>query len=591
MKSTMSKCQLVLLTSLLCSTPVSSEPIAITNSGFEDGWTGWSDTDPSSVSGVAFSGSRSAKISGTNGRVQQTVSIEANKTYKLSAYVRGSGLLGADLGGTSVTNTSSSSDWTQVSVNFDSGSATSVDIYGAWNSAEGRFDEFTLEKISSGSPTEPPTNDPISCSGNESLNIVSATDDGTNDGNVPANTIDGVISGNSRWSSLGANKAIQYDLGGNANVKAVSIAWFKGNERTAFFEVETSADGSNWTPVLAAAQSSGTTTNLESYTLVESTGRFVKIIGQGNSSNNWNSIVETQIDGCTSGSQPTPPSTGLDPNLPPSGNFDLLDWTLSVPVDDNNDGKADTIKEIPLSSGYSLSPYFYTGSDGGLVFRSNVSGPKTSTNTSYTRSELREMLRRGDTNFATKGVNGNNWVFSSAPGSDRNNAGGVDGTLEATLAVNHVTTTGSSSQVGRVIIGQIHANDDEPVRIYYRKLPGNDKGAIYFAHEPNGGSDIYYEMIGSRSSSASTPTDGISLNEKFSYRIEVVGNQLTVTIMREGKPDVVETADMSNSGYDQGGQYMYFKAGVYNQNNTGNATDYAQATFYKIENKHTGYAF
>ena len=37
----------------------------------------------------------------------------------------------------------------------------------------------------------------------------------------------------------------------------------------------------------------------------------------------------------------------------------------------------------------------------------------------------------------------------------------------ATLAVNHVTTTGEKYQIGRVIIGQIHAKDDEPVRLYY----------------------------------------------------------------------------------------------------------------------------
>ena len=46
---------------------------------------------------------------------------------------------------------------------------------------------------------------------------------------------------------------------------------------------------------------------------------------------------------------------------------------------------------------------------------------------------------------------------------------------------------------------------------------------------------------------------------------------------------------MSDSGYDSGGQYMYFKAGVYNQNSTGDPKDYVQATFYKIENSHSGY--
>lgn len=44
---------------------------------------------------------------------------------------------------------------------------------------------------------------------------------------------------------------------------------------------------------------------------------------------------------------------------------------------------------------------------------------------------------------------------------------------------------------------------------------------------------------------------------------------------------------MTNSGFDVSGQYMYFKAGVYNQNNSGDADDYAQATFYKLKKSHT----
>ena len=246
--------------------------------------------------------------------------------------------------------------------------------------------------------------------------------------------------------------------------------------------------------------------------------------------------------------------------------------------------------ELKLSDGFEDSSYFFTAADGGMVFRAPVEGARTSKNTKYTRSELREMLRRGDTSNSTKGVGGNNWVFSSAPSSAQNAAGGVDGELTATLAVNHVTTTGDSNQVGRAIIGQIHANDDEPLRIYYRKLPGNSKGSIYIAHEPLNGPEQKYEMIGSRSDRASNPVDGIALDEKFSYKIDVAGNTLTVTIMRPGKPDVVQAVDMTDSGFDSKDQYMYFKAGVYNQNNTGDPTDYAQATFYALDNKHTGYS-
>ncbi|AWB67272.1 polysaccharide lyase family 7 protein [Saccharobesus litoralis] len=271
--------------------------------------------------------------------------------------------------------------------------------------------------------------------------------------------------------------------------------------------------------------------------------------------------------------------------------IELNDWYLSIPTDEDGNGKSDSISETELVNGYSNSAYFYASVDGGLVFKSPSQGYKTSTNTKYVRVELREMLRRGNRSIKTQGVNLNNWVFSSASSGEQASAGGVDGELNATLAVNHVTTTGETYQIGRVIIGQIHANDDEPIRLYYRKLPNNDKGAIYYAHEPIGKDDVYVEMIGSRANSTSNPSDGIALNEKFSYQIKVIGNELKVTISRPNKDDIISYYDMSNSGYDLGGQYMYFKAGVYNQNNSSDSDDYVQATFYQIKNSHAGYAY
>ncbi|MGS2720993.1 polysaccharide lyase family 7 protein [Paraglaciecola aestuariivivens] len=281
----------------------------------------------------------------------------------------------------------------------------------------------------------------------------------------------------------------------------------------------------------------------------------------------------------------------LDPNKKPSENFDLLDWSLTLPTDLNKDKKADMVYEKPLSEGFELKPLFYTAADGGLVFACPNVGAKTSKNTKYARTELREMLRRGNTRHKTQGVTGNNWVFSSAHGSERKSAGAVEGSLEATLAVNRVSTTGDEKMVGRVIIGQIHATKDEPIRLYYRKLPNNAKGSIYFAHEINGGDDIWINLLGSRSHTLVDPEDGIALNEKFSYKITVENDILFVTLIRENRPNITRSFDMSNSGYNKSNQYMYFKAGVYNQNNGGADGDYVQATFYHIHNIHDGYKF
>jgi len=226
-------------------------------------------------------------------------------------------------------------------------------------------------------------------------------------------------------------------------------------------------------------------------------------------------------------------SRTLSPDAAPSENFDLSYWNLSIPTDSDNNGRSDTIDEANLNRGFQHPDYFYTAPDGGMVFKVPIKGFKTSNNTSYTRSELREMLRRGDTSIHTRDDSGrpnkNNWVFSSAPAEAQELAGAVDGVLEATLAVNHVTTTGRPKEMGRVIIGQIHAKDDEPIRLYYHKLPQHDRGIIYAAHEPLGKKDQYFDLIGGRRSTT-PPRNAFALNEKFSYKIEAKGNKLRVTI-------------------------------------------------------------
>lgn len=262
-----------------------------------------------------------------------------------------------------------------------------------------------------------------------------------------------------------------------------------------------------------------------------------------------------------------------DPNLPPGENFDLTGWKITLP-----DGTE--VKEQELSDGFESENEFYTDPcTGAMVFRCPNHGA-TTVGSSFPRSELRQMLRAGNTSISTRGIGLNNWVFSSSTYANQLASGGVDGALTATVAVDYVSATGESGKVGRVIIGQIHASDDEPCRLYYLKLPGHTKGSIYFAHEPTKRESLYYEMIGSMSSSTSDPVDGIALGERFSYEIKVVGDTLTVTIMRPGKKDVRKTVDMSASGYAD--DWMYFKAGAYNQNNTGDEGDYCQVSFFAL---------
>ena len=76
--------------------------------------------------------------------------------------------------------------------------------------------------------------------------------------------------------------------------------WYKGGERISLFSVETSMNGRNWKMVLPEA-SSTPTDGFEAYSiesLMDPEARLIRIIGKGNSANEWNSINEVKIKGC-----------------------------------------------------------------------------------------------------------------------------------------------------------------------------------------------------------------------------------------------------------------------------------------------------
>lgn len=261
--------------------------------------------------------------------------------------------------------------------------------------------------------------------------------------------------------------------------------------------------------------------------------------------------------------------------------LDLSRWNITFP-----DGTSEKDPQWLLDGNTRDDEFFY-GTDGSMTFKTpNISG--TTENSSYSRTELREMLRGPEqdpkpTDWPDQqGFTKNNWVFSNSSQATEYLMGGVDGSMSATLRVDHVDDEGDAGQVGRVIIGQIHASDDEPLKLYYRKLPDNALGSIYFNQEiPFIGLE-YVDMIGGHTSTSPNPIDGIALGEIFSYDIIAKGGQLTVNIHRDGKPSISKTITI-NPAYAN--DWLYFKAGVYNQNNTG-LTGYAQATFFALTHSH-----
>ncbi len=303
---------------------------------------------------------------------------------------------------------------------------------------------------------------------------------------------------------------------------------------------------------------------------------------------------------------------GLDPNADPWDNFDLSQWKLDTPASRSSSESCKTQftepqdwqSDFPSASGQ----YFFTHTDGGMRFVSEIGGATTGGNcNSRTRSELREMLRGSDTSIDTDGKTDdgdddgdfrNNWALGYQPttkaGNNNESWGAREGKMRATLRVNKVTTTGSDSSRGRVVIGQIHAKDDEPLRLNYKHRVGFDGGCIYASSEQNGGSDTNYVLAGSNTSCSSDPgNNGLGLGDLFSYEIENINEDIVVTIYQGDFGAVIDTVTIDlndiNGGYDLNNDWMYFKAGAYTQNSLGDggsSGDGDVVTFYRLDVTH-----
>jgi chitinase len=130
------------------------------NSGFEAGnLSGWTCSEGTSVTtGTKRTGSyalQGTPAGQSNARCQQTVTVQPNTAYKLSAWVQGSYVyLGVTGGVEKSTWTPGTSGFQQLTVDFNSGSATSVTIYvnGWYGQPTYYADDFNLD-----GPGTPPT--------------------------------------------------------------------------------------------------------------------------------------------------------------------------------------------------------------------------------------------------------------------------------------------------------------------------------------------------------------------------------------------------------------------------------------------------
>jgi hypothetical protein len=149
----------------------------------------------------------------------------------------------------------------------------------------------------------------------------------SDDGNIPGNVLDN--DDNTRWAAKGKGQYIILDLGAVQVLKKVLIKFFKGEERSANFDIALSVDGQNY--VTGSANQNGGLVSEVSIN-PEMKARFVKFIGNGNDKNDWNSITSLEVFGTQSVGVETQPQ-----NLP-SDETDTSGPGKPI-YDSNKDGK------------------------------------------------------------------------------------------------------------------------------------------------------------------------------------------------------------------------------------------------------------
>ncbi|MBP0440629.1 polysaccharide lyase family 7 protein [Tianweitania sediminis] len=230
-----------------------------------------------------------------------------------------------------------------------------------------------------------------------------------------------------------------------------------------------------------------------------------------------------------------------------SDRFDLSNWKLTLPTDAKG-GSSGTAVEVKNLFGYENSSHFFDADDGAMVFRAHVGGATTS-GSKYARSELREM----------NGTERAAWTLKEG------------GTMTATLRIENAPSV--DGEAGRVIVGQIHGDDHELVRLYW------ENGEIYFKNDRAGSGDkeLRFDL---RNHEGAQPN--VSLGESFSYKIDARGDRLIVEIFADGQVYSSETS--INKVWQE--DTFYFKAGAYLGVNDTQGSGTAQVAFTGLDFSH-----
>lgn len=255
----------------------------------------------------------------------------------------------------------------------------------------------------------------------------------------------------------------------------------------------------------------------------------------------------------------------------------MEEWKILLGDGTNNDILVDYVQD----------DFFYVENDGKtnwVVYKTPNAGI-TSKNSGNTRTELGQKLR---------------WMPE------------IGGKLTGTLKVQHVSTSGDARVAASysTVVGQIHSDEghkNEPLKIFYKKFPGHEKGSVFWNYEINTEGDngerwdystaVWgYDMsvLGTGPTTyPEEPEGGIALGEEFSYEINVYKGIMYLTFSSDTQETKTFTKSLLVSDYSKksdlpqqtvtlfspigrdgteranayANELQFFKQGAYNQTN------------------------
>ena len=247
--------------------------------------------------------------------------------------------------------------------------------------------------------------------------------------------------------------------------------------------------------------------------------------------------------------------------------IDLSHWKVTLPI--GNPTEVEPPEILNYATNEVLKPFFYNDSvNGALVFYAYPDA--STTNSSYSRTELREQM--------TPGSNSNNWTFTQ---------GGI---LKGKLAVPEVSKDANGDYY-RVIVMQIHGRLTDEQRDLIN-APDNNAPPILKIYWVDGKIRVKSKIIKNPNASLEEmlPTSAWGDDDGYTFSENIGSDAFTLEIIAtEGKMEVTlndkETWVKEDVSLEKWSVFEnYFKAGNYFQGK--DKDSYAKVKYYELVLSH-----